>query len=173
MQGYILVKEVKVTYAADGRWRPKHAEKIFKTREGDMPYQRTYKYRLIRTKAATFVLIIDEHKQRVLHNYHIIYKTVRGRLYCIYADAVTGEELFPGKHFDDAWLFHEEYAPVVINGRYCHIDMNGKIAYPWRFSDFGQNENGVVLVQHPRARGWSKFDIRRKVFLTNPPRYRQ
>jgi len=75
-------------------------------------------------------------------------------------------------YFDAATDFVHGYAMVIRRSRYFHIDINGKVAYPWRFSDLGHvDEHGVVMVQHPRALGWSQFHIPTATFLTNPPRY--
>jgi hypothetical protein len=133
-------------------------------------------FQLVHTRDVTYVYILTEEvtTRPVSRAPRIMAKWHNGRVLCVYTDPLTGDELFPGRHFDDACPFHQGYALVCHNGRYYHIDVRGKAAYPWRFSDVGPlRRNGLVVVQHPRALGWSLFHVPTGKFITNPPRYRR
>ncbi|MFM2424214.1 MAG: hypothetical protein RLZZ70_605 [Candidatus Parcubacteria bacterium] len=129
-------------------------------------------FELMHTRQVTYVLIVTEADRLTPFLYHLSKIRRQGKLWCIYTDRLTGENLFPGCYFDDAGLFSHGYAPVINRGRYFHINHRGKAAYSWRFSDIGQlDADGVVLVQHPRALGWSRFHVPSGTFISNPPRY--
>lgn len=134
----------------------------------------TTQHRLIRCRDTTCVLVTTPDHCRAIHAYQVICVKRYGRDRFMYVDAQTGHELFPDHYFEDAGEFAYGYAPVVKDGRYYHIDMRGKVAYPWRFSDIGpMAPDGSVPVQHPRARGWSRFHVLCGTFIENPPSYRR
>lgn len=131
------------------------------------------KHQLVHTPHVTMVLVITP-TERVLHDYRVAWVTRHGRQQATYIDAETGVEIFSHCYFDLAEDFEYGYAVVQKNGRTYHINTKGRAAYRWRFSDVGPlDETGTVLVQHPRARGWSRFHMPSGMFVTNPPRYRR
>lgn len=132
----------------------------------------TTHYKLIHNRYGTYVLATTAEGQQAIHDYALVSIKRYGRELVTYMDAITKELLFPNCLFDSAGFFEHGFAPVVRNGRYFHINLQGKVAYRWRFLDVGHvDQDGITQVQHPRAFGWSRFSVRDGAFITNPPRY--
>lgn len=91
-----------------------------------------------------------------------------------FVDIYSGKPAFPNQFYEEAQNFSSGYAVVVIRGKSTFIDEYGKITTKWRFTDASDvNVRGCAMVQHPRAFGWSLFNVQKGVFLTNKPRYRR